>query len=82
MENNTRLGGSNPEVMVEADVLGPPSPQNETVVDIDDEEIELANALFRSDFITMECLAWTSLSVAIVELILLFVVFILILNKY
>ena len=82
MENNIRLGGSNPAVMAEADVLGPPSPQNETVVDIDDEEIELANALFRSDFITMECLAWTSLSVAIVELILLFVVFILILNKY
>ena len=82
MENNIRLGGSNPAVMVEADVPGPPSPQNETVVDIDDEESELANALFRSDFITMECLAWTSLSAAIVELILLFVVFILILNKY
>ena len=82
MENNICSGGSNPAVMAEADVLGPPSPQNETVVDIDDEEIELANALFRSDFITMECLAWTSLSVAIVELILLFVVFILILNKY
>ena len=81
MESEDHLEDSNPEVRIEVDPPESQSQQNQTT-ELEEEENMLQNALFGSDWVTMECLAWTSLSVAILELILLFVVFILILNKY
>ena len=81
MENTNHSEDSNPDIIVEVDPTETQPSQNQ-ITELEDQGNELANALFRSERITMECLAWTAIFVAILELVLLFVIFILILNKY
>ena len=81
MENKNHLVDSNPEVRIEVD-SPETQPQQDQTTELEEEENVLQNALFGSDRVTMECLAWSALFVAFLELVLLFVIFILILNKY